>query len=314
MNTARAQGTATLLSDGRVLIAGGETEGSDGLLDPLATAELYDPQSGTFSPTGSMTAARFGHAATLLSDGRVLISGGTYGGMTSLASAELYDPKAGTFSPTGSMATARVYHTATLLFDGRVLTIGGEEEQRPSLLVGGPTPRPAVSAEVYDPRTGAFGRTGSMGTDRDNCTSTLLRDGRVLITGGVNHLGYSLAPLTEDVLASAELYDPSSGTFSPTGSMTVGRHLHTATLLLDGRVLVAGGTSPKISGGTVINIPQATVELFDPLTGTFGRAGSMTTERSGHTATLLSDGRVLIAGGGTTGDLLPSAELYDPGR
>jgi hypothetical protein len=259
-----------------------------------------------------MAVARSGHAATLLSDGRVLISGGTYGGMTFLASAELYDPKTGAFSPTASMKTSREYHTATLLPDARVLIVGGEEDQRPSLLIGGPTPRPAGTAELYDPTTGRFNPTGSLATPRDDYTSTLLPDGRVLIVGGIKHASRGFAWGSGDDLASAELYDPSTGAFRPTGSMTVGRHGHTATLLLDGRVLVAGGISPKTSGGITYKVPQATAELYDPLTGTFSPAGAMTTERYGHTATLLSDGRVLIAGGAHTGDLLSSAELFRP--
>jgi hypothetical protein len=149
MTTTRFFHTATLLADGRVLVAGGY----DSHYAPLASADLYDPKTGTFSPTGSMAGARGLHTATLLSDGRVLIAGGgPWGSMlltaSYLASAELYDPKTGTFSPTGSLATARAWHTATLLADGRVVIAGGAGSAF------------LASAELYDPKTGTFSPTG----------------------------------------------------------------------------------------------------------------------------------------------------------
>ena len=289
MAAARSGQTATLLRDGRVLIAGGaNSEGA------LASAELYDPATGTFTSTGSMTAGRWGHTATLLPDGRVLIAGGS-GSTDRLASAELYDPKSGTFSHTGSMTTPRLGHTATLLSDGRVLIAGGE----PAVAL---VPSAQASAELYDPATGTFGSTGSMTAARRDHTATLLPDGRVLIAGGADERG-----IYGNSLSSAELYDPKAGTFSITGSMTMGRFGHTANLLPDGRVLVAGGTA----GAADVPWSQASAEVYDPATGTFGPTGSMTAARRDHTATLLPDGRVLIAGGADSGTLA-SAELYDP--
>jgi WD40 repeat protein len=283
MTRARSNHTATLLSDARVLIAGGSGD---------ASAELYDPKSGTFSPTGSMTADRSYHTATRLSDGRVLIAGGIGNGVEN-SSAELYDPKTGTFSLTGPMAAARKFHTATLLSDGHVLIVGG-------CLAGGPNGcNETASAELYDPATGTFRPTGSMTNARlEGHTATLLSDGRVLIAGGSG----TSSGRPSLALASAELYDPKSGTFRPTGSMTIGRDSHTATLLSDGRVLIAGGSDAS-------GIVSWSAELYYPDAGTFRPAGpSMSTGRSNHTATLLSDGRVFIAGG--SGDA--SAELYDP--
>jgi hypothetical protein len=293
MAHAREGHTATLLPDGRVLIAGGEAGSAAGYGD-LASAELYDPRTGTFSPTGSMAEARWGHTANRLPDGRVLIGGGSSGGRD-LASAELYDPKTGKFSRTGSLIGARSGHTATSLPDGRVLIAGG--------YAGDDLATVLATAELYDPTTGAFTSTGSMAFRRSGHAATLLADGEVLFTGGSgNSLGSTLS----------ELYDPATGKFRSTGSMTMPRVSHSATLLPDGRVLIAGGWSSALSllarvespdrvdvgrPGLSIPPPTATAELYDPVAGTFSPIDSMATRRSGHTATLLGDGRVLIVGG-----------------
>jgi hypothetical protein len=291
MGTARAFFTATLLVDGRVLVAGGGPPQWSHPGPDLATAELYDPKTGTFSPTGSMTTTRQAHTATLLRDGTVLITGGTDAGDHAVATAELYDPGTGTFSPTGSMASPRGYHTATLLADGRVLVTGGDP-------CGWATCARLATAEIYDPKSGTFTATGSMVSDRAFHTATLLLDGKVLIAGGD---GSSIA------LVWAELYDPKTGTFSLTGSMTTPRVYTTATLLADGRVLVAGG------GGDYTNRQfLASAEIFDPQTGTWTATGSMAETRTWEAASRLSDGRVLVTGG--YGDLAPlaSAERFDP--
>ncbi len=290
MGTARAFFTATLLPDGRVLVAGGGPPQWSHPGPDLASAELYDPKTGTFSPTGSMGIPREDHTATPLRDGRVLITGGNDTGDHAVATAELYDPKTGKFSPTGSMATARGYHTATLLSDGRVLVAGGDP-------CGWAGCARLATAEIYDPKTGKFTATGSMATDRGFHTATLLHDGRVLVAGGDS----------SSYLVSAELYDPKTGTFSATGSMTTPRVYTTASLLADGRVLVAGG------GGDYTNRNfLATAEIFDPATGTFSATGSMSEARTWFQANLLAEGRVLVTGG--YGDLAPlaTAELYDP--
>ncbi len=284
--TARYGHTATLLPNGKVLVAGGYNN-IDGY---LTSAELYDPATGTFSPTGSMGTARFNPSATLLPNGKVLLAGGILGPSGHNSSAELYDPASGTFSPTGSMGTARSVHTANLLPSGKVLVVGGENNS------GG-----LASAELYDPATGTFGPTGVMGTARRIHTATLLPNGRVLVSGGANNSGGSLA--------SAELYDPATGTFSPTGSMGGIRYAHVATLLPNGMVFVAGGNDTSTYPGTSLT----SAELYDPATETFSATGSMGTARGGgHTATLLPNGEVLVAGGGNNSGSLASAELYDP--
>ncbi|HEX7543244.1 MAG TPA: kelch repeat-containing protein [Candidatus Limnocylindrales bacterium] len=281
MVVARSGQTATLLLDGRVLISGGSSDNM---------AELYDPQTGAFSPTGSMNAVRLRlHTATLLQDGRVLIVGGLDDTLdqNALASAELYDPTTGKFVPTASMAHARSGHTATLLADGRVLVVGGSGDQD----------SPAT-AEAYDPKTGQFSSAGSLARARSGQTATLLPGGRVLLVGGIGTGSVSDATST-----SAELYDPKTGRFTATGSMATRRWSgHSATLLADGRVFVLGGNTSSIQ-----EVPTASVELYDPGTGKFGAMSSMASARDTQTATLLADGRVLVAGGASG-----AAELFDP--
>ena len=231
LNTARTSHTATRLSDGRVLITGGavgdwsnETTGETDLLVIVATAELYDPASGTWSPTDTMSTARRYHTATRLSDGRVLVAGGIsessdgstgggYGGP--MAGAEIYDPAVGIWSWTGSMSTVHASHTATLLADGRVLVAGGDSNTM-------------TIAEIYNPAARTWSLTGSMSTGRYVHTATRLSDGRVLVTGD---------PFA---LATTEIYDPALGTWSQAARLSTVRYSYTATLLSNNRVLVTG--------------------------------------------------------------------------
>jgi parallel beta-helix repeat protein len=298
MSSARRGPRSTLLPDGEVLISGGDTPGGT-----YSSAELFDPAGGGglggFTATGSMTTARRSHASTLLSEGRVLITGGRNNMYGFLSSAELFDPAGGgglgSFTATGSMTIARTEHTATPLVDGRVLVSGGF------------TPYGVTtSAEIYDPTTGTISLTGSMGTGRRDHAATLLSDGTVLISGGIDSDG---VPLN-----ITERFDPAGnegeGTFTPSGTMGLARAYHTATLLPDGKVLISGGAN---SAG----LPENSAEIFDPAgndgEGTFTPAGSMGAGRAYHTATLLPDGKVLIAAGYGTGNMiLSSAELFFP--
>jgi Tol biopolymer transport system component len=248
----RESHTSTLLADGRVLITGGLTgpaaNGSAGVTlaafrlaetsaNVLKTAEIYDPTTGTFSKTDSMSSIRSQHTATLLADGRVLVVGGGGEGYASVPSADLYDPATGTFTKTGSMKSGRWLQTATLLRDGRVLVTGGRS----------PNDSVYASAEIFDPATGRFSSTDTMDDGRQQHTATLLQDGRVLIAGGYWSNGQSWR-----VLSSAEIFDPAAGTFTPIGSMGSARDGHTATLLDDGRVLIAGGEDIGERGGVSV--------------------------------------------------------------
>lgn len=278
MVTGRNQATATLLANGKVLVAGG----NNGLV--LSSSELYDPSAGTWNATGSLNTARYGATATRLQTGKVLVVGGD-GSSGILSSAELYDPSTGTWSATGSLNTARAWGTSTLLANGKVLVAGGSG-----------TSGVLASAELYDPSTGTWSATGSMASARQYQTATALPNGKVLVAGGLG---------TGPTLSSAELYDPSTGTWSATGSLNIARGEDTATLLPNGKVLVAGGT------GTSADLSSA--ELYDPSAGTWSTTGSMNATRRDEAASLLQNGKVLVVGGlGSSGSAISSAETYDP--
>jgi hypothetical protein len=266
--------TAIRLADGRVLLVGGWA-----VFDPL-WREIWDPATGRFTTPGGRDPGASPDmsqvmAAGPLADGRVLVH------RTPFAEAALLDPATGALTETGALVSDPKYATATLLRDGRVLVVGG-----------------APKALVYDPATGEFTATGIVSDPVGPLTAVTLLDGRVLILGD----------------EASDIYDPATGSIVPTGSMTDSRtpfapvQEFAAVLLADGRVLVTGGDR------------LGTAELYDPATGRFSLTGSMAVPRYGHTATLLGDGTVLIAGGASRPwpydfreDGLASAELFDPG-
>jgi hypothetical protein len=270
--------TATLMGDGSVLIAGGESDRPiTSLYTPkYPTAEIFNPATAQLTATGRLTNARVRHAAVLLLSGRVLLSGGGNFDDPSIpadASAEIYDPATQAFAVTGPMLTGRFTHTASLLADGRVLVAGGFATLDHTRFA-------SASAELYDPATGNFTATGGMNVARVWHAAVSLDDGRVLVLGGSDG---------SKTLASAELYDPATGVFTVTGSMGTPRYGHTGTKLRDGRVLVAGG----YNGTTAL----ASAEIYDPASAAFEPAASMGAARAFHTASPRGDGTVLILGG-----------------
>src|SRR3954462_6489769 len=254
LSVPRAAHTATKLADGRVLIAGGFGVGERN----ERSMELFTPATSAFTPTTELDVPRYSHSATLLADGRVLIAGGYTTGGVRLATAVLYDAAKATIA-TAQMLAPRADQTAVRLADGRVLLVGGT----------GPGTAFLASAEIFDPATGAFSATGSMRDRREANTLTLLRDGRVLVAGG----HHDRAPNTT-VLASAELFDPRTGSFTPTASMSVRRAKHDAVRLADGNVLVMAGADERDDRGA-----YATAEVYDVASGTFRSAAPLVSAR-----------------------------------
>jgi WD40 repeat protein len=276
MTAGRVGATATLLPDGRVLIAGGAGGGKT-----LASAELFNPRTGAFTPTGSMLVARASQSANLLPNGRVLICG------SGSRSCEVFDPASGKFAKSGTLGYGPLYQTATTLGDGRVLVAGG--------ISGGTY---SSRAEIYNAATGRFVHVRSLKDPLEHAVGVLLQDGRVLIAGG-DQGDSGKHPV---ILASAELFSPVSATFARAGSMLQARSHFAGVLLQNGKVLVMGGLNMSVPAHLLM-----TAELFDPNSGQWSSTGPMTVGRSDFTATLLADGRVLVAGGGDN-----TTEIYDP--
>jgi N-acetylneuraminic acid mutarotase len=319
MGTDRYNHTATRLLDGKVLVVGGNAYDTS----PGGSAELYDPASGTWTNTSSLEDPRVNHTATLLPNGKVLVAGGVnvtaYGPFG--VDPRLYNPTNGTWSYPGGAGGHYYGHTATLLPGGKVLIVGGNLDLGAGFHV-------TRTAMLYDSATNSSVYTGNLGTARAFHTATLLPNGKVLVAGGWG---------TNGTLTSAELFNPATGTWTPTGGLDPAQSVDTATLLPNGKVLVVGGTSAEVynpasgtwspagnpaASGSATLLPNGKVlvageiygqsglytpsaELYDPAAGTWSAAGSPAAPRSGHTATLLSNGKVLLAGG-----FYNSAELY----
>jgi len=270
LSPARARLTATALPSGLVLLAGGETAGAASIGEDRW--ELYDPVLDAVVASGTLQERRTGHQATLLADGRVLIAGGSRTDSPgapnySRTSAEVFDPGPRTTAALPAMAVARAGHRATMLGDGRVLVTGGHGTD--------------AKAEVFDPVAGNFALAGTMTTPRREHTATLLSDGSVLVAGGGGF--------------TAERWIPSETRFLQVQNLGDVRSLHTAIRLPNGRVFVAGGEKPGPGAGTIFHVA---IEFYSPPTISFLYSGlQLLAPRSGHTATVLPDGEVLIVGG-----------------
>ena len=310
----------TVLSDRRVLLAGGEPP----RVGATATADVLNPRSGAWSATDPPAMNRVEHAAVALPSGGALLVGGIDRSKSEpmrhrnshsyeppklsaalLASAEVWDPARG-WHKTGSLLEARAQPQAALLQDGRVLITGGIQHTygpdyvTPTILKNGRS-RALASAEIWSPRAGRWQAAAPMAQARYSHTATALEDGRVLVVGGAP------AVMTRAALnVPAETWDPETGRWTPTARPRYDRMGHTATRLRDGRVLIVGGHVPApAAGGADPGLSAA--EAWDPHTGRWIDVAPMAFARANHDAVLLPDGRVLVAGGGG-----PTAEVWDP--
>ncbi len=347
--TPRYWHTATVLQDGKVLVVGGDRH-EGGNYHFIFSPEVYDPVLDAWTPgwsgTGYLPAPRFAHNASLLPNGKVLVTGGS-AGSNAFTSAELYDPATNIWSAAAPMSRARAAHAQVLLPDGRVLVAGGVDYATPiasaeiydpltntwipaasmaqarasvplnatvlqngKVLVmgGGNADTQLASAELYDPATDSWSSGGSMSEARTYFSATPLPDGRVLVAGGVRQEALGI-PIHIS-LASADLYDPTTNSWAPAAPMAQVRSSSPATLLPSGMVLVAGGYD--FAGTYSSGFCTAGAELYNPLTNSWSSAGTMAAARESHRAVLLQDGRVLEVGGGCGWDILASAELYAP--
>jgi Galactose oxidase, central domain len=228
MVQARAEFGVTLLANGQVLVAGGCTAyDANGCLAVTTKAEIYNPMTGTWKATGTLRGARHAMTATRLASGKVLVAGGATAAMDAINSSEIYDPVAKTWTLGLKMVTARSDYASLMLATGKILFTGGENINGVSI----------KNAELYNPSTGTFTATGSMTTTREEHTAVLLANGNVLVSGGNKK-----TLTTQTPLASAELYNPATGTWTATGSMSNARSGHTSTVLHNGNVVNAGGS------------------------------------------------------------------------
>ena len=289
MTSRRGSHTATLLSNGKVLITGGFTEYVTNRT--LSSAEIYDPATGIFRAIGSMNIKRTWHTATPLNGGRVLVAGGfdnqvpIFG--TYLSSAEVFDPNTETFSVVGGMTIPRIWFAATKLADGKVLIAGGSDGYG----------KWTSAAEIFNPSTMSFTNVQPMLTSRWILQSALMPNGQVLLPGG------NVSSHTQHTNLS-EVYSPISQSFLPVGAMSAARSGASVTALNAGAVLVAGG----FNGAAFLD----NAELYSVGTGTFSNVSTrMVSPRYQHTATLLNDGRVVLVGGiGSGNQVLSTAEVF----
>ena len=295
--------TATLLNDGRVLLAGGTQ------IDGVARGrcELFDPKANRWVRAADMIHARAGHAATLLADGNVLVTGGVTGlgiyPVESLASAEIYHPATNSWTAVAAMHALRRFHSSVRLHDGRVLVVGGT-----NAAPGSPLPAAQQEqAEIYHPQLDTWLYAGTGLPPLSGQAATLMPDGAVLVTGGSPDTGFATT--------GAELLDPATNRWRPTTwPMATPRYGHTATLLPDGKVLLMGGytTKPQSAGGFVYPASEllTTSEIFDLRGNTWVAVGYSRIPRFEHSATLLRNGTVLVVGSAYASNA--DSQILDP--
>jgi uncharacterized protein YjbI with pentapeptide repeats len=289
MSTSRVDHTVTLLLSGEVLVTGGYSDTTNA----QPSADLYFTANNVFNPvTAQMTTPRAEHAATLLANGKVLITGGNDNNGNTLASAEIFDPTANTFTATAQpMNSVRQAHHADLLPNGKVLISGGLDGNNNAL----------ASAEIYDPVAGTFTPTGNMTTARGNHSSALLYTGQILVAGGLTGPGTGLV-----LTATAELYNPGTGTFTPTANMSIARGHYAGIVLDDGTDFISGGAT--LPAG--IN-----ADIYNPVTQTFSVSGNFTAAQTGMREAVAPDGTVLLASGvnnAVPAVTVPNSELFYP--
>jgi uncharacterized protein YjbI with pentapeptide repeats len=291
MSTSRVDHTVTLLLNGEVLVTGGYTDTTPA----QSSADLYFQANNVFNAvTAQMTTPRAEHAATLLANGTVLITGGNDNNGNTLASAEIFDPATNTFTATAQpMNSVRQAHHADLLPNGKVLISGGLDGNNNAL----------ASAEIYDPVAGTFTLTGPMTTARGNHSSALLYNGQILVAGGLTGPGTALV-----LTGTAELYNPATGTFTPTGSMSIPRGHYAGIVLDDGTIFISGGAT----------LPAGTnADVYNPATGAFSTTGNFTMVQTGAREAVAPDGTVLLASGVNNANpavTVPNSELYYPAQ
>lgn len=293
LNVARSNASAVLLGSGQILVAGGCVSSCLGAT--TAGAELYNSVNGTWSSTGSMLTARTYFAMVMEPAGRVLVAGGCTGlnanGCSAVtAKAEYYNPTTGKWIALPPMHVARGSLTVTRLPNGQFLVAGG-------INAAG---NPVSSAELFNPSTGKWTLTGSMNVARDEHTAVLLATGNVLVAGGESAAGPSTG--------KTELYNPATGKWTLSGNLKTARQEHTANMLMNGNVLIAGGNNVTTNQTTVLS----SAELYNPSTGVWSKTGSLSNARVGHTATLLTSGKVMAVSGSNANNDLTSCEIYTP--
>lgn len=305
MHTARGFHRAITIYDNSVMVTGGTdsaaawdpTRGSSRQSTGLAvsTVELYRDDTRSWFSLMPMSDARIAHGLARLPSGHLLAMGGDGGNGISLRSVERYDIARGVWTTVESLATPRFSHGTVVLDDGRVLVCGGNNLQ--------PTGGQILdSVEIYEERLAGWQTVAPMQRPRMNHTATLLPSGKVLVIGGYSGNG------GEPVEMSAELYDPARDVWSDAARLSIPRMQHTAVQLVDGTVLVAGGSSEPFMPGL------ATSQVYDPTEDAWRPTVDLGTGRKGHSATLLPNGHVLVAGTSSLSDPVSArtAELYDP--